>query len=883
MTVTLALIGALTALPRPAAAGGSFVNWESPHVHPMDVTPDGTRLLAVNTADNRLEVFAIDGGSIAHEASIPVGLDPVSVRARTASEAWVVNHVSDSVSVIDLDAGAVVATVLTGDEPADVVFAGRPLRAFVSVSQLNRLEVLDPANLAAPPVFVAIAGEDPRALATDGTRVFAAIFESGNGTTVLDENVVSSPVNPYPGDPNPPPNAGSAFDPPIADDLPLPPPASLIVKKDSAGVWRDVNGTSWSAAVPWNLHGHDVAVVDAASLAVTYVNGVMNLNMAMTVAPSGDVYVVGTDAINEVRFEPNVRGIFVRVKGARFTPPAAGPGALVDLNPHLDYSVATMSQDVRDESIGDPRGVAVNDAGDRVYVAGMGSNNLVVLDAAMSRIALVEVGEGPTGVAVNGAEGVVYVLDKFEGAISIVDASSLVETQRVAFHDPTPAAIRDGRPFLYDTHRTSGLGQASCASCHVDGRMDQLAWDLGNPQGEMKEFNQVCNFGFGGCEDWHPMKGPMTTQTLMGIMSTEPFHWRGDREDLAAFNGAFEALMADDVQLAPEEMAQFEAFVATLTPPPNPNRNLNGTLRTTLPGVGSPTQGSTLFNTVLLDGGLLTCAACHALPAGTNGQITSANLIQESQSMKIPQLRNLYEKTGFSQTSAANNRGFGFIHDGSVDSIFSFLQFDGFNFTSDTQRRNVEAFLLSFATDTHAGVGAQATIGGSAPNSVARRDELVTIAGGGAVGLVAKGVVGGELRGYALVSGMFQSDRSAEIVSLAALDAAAGPDAAITFTLVPAGAQTRIGIDRDEDGHLDRDELDACEDPADPMSFPGDGTAGVCACAGDVDGDGQVGFADLLAVLSEWGPCAECAADTDGSGEVDFGDLLMVLSEWGSC
>ena len=41
---------------------------------------------------------------------------------------------------------------------------------------------------------------------------------------------------------------------------------------------------------------------------------------------------------------------------------------------------------------------------------------------------------------------------------------------------------------------------------------------------------------------------------------------------------------------------------------------------------------------------------------------------------------------------------------------------------------------------------------------------------------------------------------------------------------MPAGTQTRIGIDRDLDGVYDRDELDGCSDPADPASQPGDWT-----------------------------------------------------------
>jgi hypothetical protein len=50
---------------------------------------------------------------------------------------------------------------------------------------------------------------------------------------------------------------------------------------------------------------------------------------------------------------------------------------------------------------------------------------------------------------------------------------------------------------------------------------------------------------------------------------------------------------------------------------------------------------------------------------------------------------------------------------------------------------------------------------------------------------------------------------------------------------------------------------------------------------GDADGDGDVDFADLLIVLSAWGPCpAPCASDLDGDGSVGFADLLVVLSSW---
>ncbi|MBK8339881.1 MAG: hypothetical protein IPK99_07715 [Flavobacteriales bacterium] len=40
-----------------AVPTSTFTNFESAHVHPLDMTPDGTKLLAVNTANNTLGSF----------------------------------------------------------------------------------------------------------------------------------------------------------------------------------------------------------------------------------------------------------------------------------------------------------------------------------------------------------------------------------------------------------------------------------------------------------------------------------------------------------------------------------------------------------------------------------------------------------------------------------------------------------------------------------------------------------------------------------------------------------------------------------------------------------------------------------------------------------
>lgn len=64
-------------------AVGSFVTFETGQVRPLALTAGGTRLLALNTPDARLEIFAVDKGDLSHIGSVPVGLEPVAVAART--------------------------------------------------------------------------------------------------------------------------------------------------------------------------------------------------------------------------------------------------------------------------------------------------------------------------------------------------------------------------------------------------------------------------------------------------------------------------------------------------------------------------------------------------------------------------------------------------------------------------------------------------------------------------------------------------------------------------------------------------------------------------------------------------------------------------------
>jgi hypothetical protein len=54
-------------------------------------------------------------------------------------------------------------------------------------------------------------------------------------------------------------------------------------------------------------------------------------------------------------------------------------------------------------------------------------------------------------------------------------------------------------------------------------------------------------------------------------------------------------------------------------------------------------------------------------------------------------------------------------------------------------------------------------------------------------------------------------------------------------------------------------------------------------CPGDLDGDGQVGTNEILAVLDAWGDCQGCPADMTDDGVVNVNDLLFIVGVFGPC
>lgn len=890
-----------------APALADYLNFESSQVHPIVLTPSGARLLAVNTPDALLEVFAVAAdGSLSSQAAIPVGLEPVTVAARTDSEAWVVNRISGTISIVDLDRAMTVRTLPAGIEPTDVVFANN--KAFVAVSHEDTVMVFDLVNLATPPVPVPIFGRFPRALASslDGKQVYAVVLDSGNQTAVVNANIVAantsnldptrlsalglndmkcaSPPPAYP--PLPP---GVFRNPALTDPAPpQQPPVSLIVQWDrTTGAFKDEAGQDWSKCLPFRLPDHDLFVIDTVSLAVTAVDHLGTTLFDVSVNPgNGRIYVPNTDARNFVRFElpEGVRGHMVDNLLSVVDPGASNAVMRIDLNTHIDRSSDPRTNILeREASLSQPGMLIWNHAGTIGYLTAIGSRKLFRVDGAClsgpcifgpNRAAprAVVVGGGPTGVALLEGAGRLFVLNRFSNSIAVVEASTFTKIGEVPLHDPSSPTVVDGRRLLYDGTVSSGHGDAACSSCHISGNKDGLAWDLGNPEGDFAAYGTpgdnvrfivplggqptscspaVCAAHAG----FDPQKGPMSTQTLRGML--EPLHWRGDRPTMDAFNKAFVGLMGtadigpingEPAGLPADQMELFRQFALAMSFPPNPYRNVDDTLpdaTVTVPGnpfAGNPTAGQAVFLTGRTDAAQ-PCAACHALPFGAAGgklgglnpgdpASASAALFNGDadgsphSDLKVPHLRNMYEKFGprFGSLTNANDppadqkTGFGFIHDGSIPDLGTFLSAGVFTLTAQ-QVRDLTIFMAYFPTGIKPSVGRNLTVPAGlpptgTPSQEALLSALIQVGNladpGRHCELVASARGAARLRTYYLngglgAGGLWTADAAGEpqVTTAALRQNAAGP---LTFMCATLGSGVRLGADRDLDGHLNGDD-----------------------------------------------------------------------------
>lgn len=832
--------------------------FESGPVRPLALNEDGSRLLVTNTAANCLEIYAVEEAGFTLMDSVMVGMEPVAVAFANENEAWVVNHLSDSVSIVDLSATPrVVQTLQVGDEPRDIVFAGpERRRAFITAAYrgqnhpsfqaddlvkpgLGRADVwvydrlsMDTSLNGNPLTIVNLFADTPRALAVsgDGTTVYAATFMSGNRSTTLSQEVV----------------AGAKPQPVANVDGVTQPDTGLIVKQ-SGNAWLDDEGTDWAEEVMFDLPDLDVFSIDAMAEVPAIASqqsdvGTILFNMAVEPV-SGDVFVSNLDSLNEIRFEgPGHDATTVRGRIAESRIAVLGSAGVTNnhLNPHIDFDVEEGSSypasDVA-RSLSQPTNMVFSPDGSTLYVAAFGSAKVAAIPTQQLRSGAyvpnaalqVELPDGgPSGLVISNDGEQIIVYTRFDNAVSLWRTEDGEMLAHQPLFTPESSNIIEGRRFLYDAQETSANGTSACSSCHIFADMDQLAWDLGNPDAMLQlNTNEYVPASPKTTFNFHPMKGPMTTQTLRGIADSGPQHWRGDRtgqnrvmvdgalESIEAasfkeFNPAFVGLVGRTEELNEESMQAFTDFALALTPPPNPIRNLDNSL------TEPQARGENIYFNFDSTTGLGSCNRCHTVNPQEKQFGTAGLMSFEGQGIaenfKVPHIRNAYLKVGMFGTSGTflgdgqhqgrQIKGFGYLHDGSIATLDDFFSSPTFNFPAPRQRNQDDIVSFVMAADSNMApvVGQQVTLtAGTGQAALNRLDLLEQQAAVAAplpqCDLVVRGALEG-VRVSLLFSGDSYEDTNEQVFSSNVLrEAAAANGNSLTFTCVPPGSGSRLALD----------------------------------------------------------------------------------------
>ena len=793
---------------------GTYVNLGAVPIRPMALSANQLVLYAVNTHGSAVDVFTDLSGN--PSAVWPTPWNPVSLALwdddQSAGRVLVACRGTSAVVMLDRTTGEILKLLETSPEPGDLLVDATADRAFVSCAGRDVVQEIDLDAWTIVRTF-ALPAKLPLRLCFDANMdVLVAPLLSGNNSVI--HNVFGL-------------NAGllGILD---LDNPAIAVPGSTLPDHD---VFRLVRSSPVGSPV----------VEPIVRRAGTLLFG-MGINPA-----TGDLWVLNTEANNK---DPNkqsegaIRGDVVEnrltiVPAASI--PAAGSGIVFQPTPAMIHDLDGPDTDPLTpgdqydvtKTVGQPDGLSFV-AGGYALITGVLTDNLTVLDSTGAFVAewnldtaMVDEGEIPRATLFSPLTGFVYVYCWGTNRIQVWSGApaSLVKELDLG-PDPAPAIVKEGRRLFYDGKKSANQN-ASCHSCHPNGGTDMQLWNLSNLD-----------------ED---DKGPLVTQTLMGIDRTVPLHWRGEQQiGLVDFNPAFVKLLgaANELPLPDlgiQDFDAFEAFVTGLRNSPNPHQHVSRILDDAIQPpmmAGAPTafarQGQLDF---IASSAGDDCEVCHVFPSGGNNEIQNTSFFDlnpRRQRFEVAHFFDLHRKeqdadrttatidtafVDFVSTAMVDQPypvvGAGILHAGVADSVHEFVA--AFGGITPQHAANITSFMHQWdqglAPATYRGflldqasvaVVSTRLTGYLKGQADARHCDIA------AFGTVTVGGVSRQARwSYDRRLGTFTADDSSlgqQALSFFIAQATSGQGRNV-FLGLPVGMGRRFAVDRDEDDLVDRDEV----------------------------------------------------------------------------
>ncbi|NIM51071.1 MAG: beta-propeller fold lactonase family protein [Gemmatimonadales bacterium] len=549
----------------------------------LAITRDGTRLFVTCEASNSLIV--VDAQTDAILVEVEIGTQPHFVTfSPDQTRAYVSNRGSDNVSVVDTDTYQVLSTIDVGDEPHEMATNADGTILYVANAGTYDVSVVDLA-----------AGKEVKRLAA--SRGPWGVARSPDGRFVYVTNNL--------------PRYGAFRAPPTSEVTVIETTHSTVTRRST------VSGA--------------------------------NLIQGVAFAPGGEFALVTLiRSKNLVPMTRNEQGWII----------TNGIGVLWQ-----DGRVDQLLLDEVSDFFADPTDVVFSHDGRYAFVSGGGVQEIAVIDVQKMIQVLeratphersevlpdhlstsveftlnrIPVGRSPRGMAVSPDGKYLFVADGLDDAISVIDIAARERVRVIDLGGPsTITEARSGERIFHSAQHTYAR-QFSCHSCHPDGHIDGITYDI-EPDG----------LGI----------NPVDNRTLRGINDTAPFKWKGTNPTLRRQCGPRLAAFFTRVDpFTAQQSAALDRYIVTITRPPNRYRN-GDTL--------TPAQrrGKQLFERQYDNSGnqlapTQRCVSCHPPPYFTNRNVYdvgTASWLDTNQKFDVPHLNNIYDSSPY-------------LHDGRAQSL----------------------------------------------------------------------------------------------------------------------------------------------------------------------------------------------------------------------
>lgn len=547
----------------------------------LTVSQNGKRLFVACEASDSLIVLEAASGAILQE--IAVENQPHDV-CLTPDEKWILvsNRASDTVSVIDAETYHVIGTIAVGDEPHGLAVTRDGSTLYVANGSSYDISVVDLAQRKETKRLSAGRGTWDAVLSPDGKQIFVsnnlshfAKFREPSLSEVTAIDTTRSTIRHRFMIPETNLVQGVAFSPDGEFAL-----ATMLRTKNLVPMTRVMQG--------WVITN---------GLAVLWKNGKVD---QLLLDEPDDFFADPTDIV----IGPDGKYAFVTGAGINAV-------SVIDL--------AKMKALLQGADENERKNVFPNHLG-------------LSLEYVIKRI---PVGRSPRGMALSPDGRYLYVTDGLDDAVSVIDTESLERVKVFDLGGPKEITLERYGERIFNDARVAYGHQFSCHTCHPDGHVDGITYDI-----------EADGLGL----------NPVDNRTLRGIVDTGPFKWSGKNPTLSRQCGARLAVFFTRFEpFTPEQIKAVDRYITTIVRPPNRHNQLELTPPQQRGRVLFERDRDNLKREIPVEN---RCTTCHPAPYYTNRQLAnigSATKLDTAMLFDVPHLNNIYDSAPYMHDGKANS------------------------------------------------------------------------------------------------------------------------------------------------------------------------------------------------------------------------------------